>query len=49
MEENYTPTEPEESGYTPRPKWQVWLAWIGLIFFVLTLIAYYLNLFRGGI
>ena len=39
----------EEKKYVPRPKWQVVAAWIGLIIFVLTLIAYYLNVFRGGI
>ena len=49
MEENYTPMEPEQEGYKPRPKWQVWAARIGLIVFILALIAYYLNVFRGGI
>ena len=38
----------EESGYQPRPKWQVWLARIGLIVFIAFLIMYYINVFRGG-
>ena len=42
------PAEPER-GYVPRPKWQVWAARVGLVVFILTLIAYYLNVFRGGI
>ena len=49
MEEERIPVEPEEEGYTPRPKWQVWAARIGLVVFILTLIAYYLNVFRGGL
>ena len=40
---------PEEEGYVPRPRWQVWSARIALVVFILILIAYYLNLFRGGI
>ena len=40
---------PLEEKYVPRPTWQVWAARIGLILFILTLIAYYLNVFRGGL
>ena len=40
---------PEESGYTPRPMWQVWLARIGLVLFILLGIMYYINIARGGI
>ncbi len=39
---------PENEGYVPRPRWQVWLARIALVLFILLLIGYYLNLFRGG-
>ena len=39
----------EEEHYVPRPRWQVWAARIGLVLFILTLIAYYLNVFRGGL
>ena len=38
----------EEEKYVPRPAWQVWAARIGRVLFILTLIAYYLNVFRGG-
>ena len=34
--------------YIPRPAWQVWAARIGLVVFILGVIAYYLNVFRGG-
>ena len=33
-----------ETGYKPRPAWQVWLARI----FVIFLVMYYINVFRGG-
>ena len=38
---------PEET-YEPRPAWQTWLARVGLVVFILFLIMYYINLFRGG-
>ena len=37
-----------QEGYEERPRWQVWLARIGLVIFILFLIMYYSNLFRGG-
>ena len=43
--ENQTP---ETEGYTPRPAWQVWGARIVLVVFILLLIAYYSNIFTGG-
>lgn len=39
--------EIQESGYVPRPKWQVWGARIGLVVFILFLIMYYAIFFRG--
>lgn len=48
MEELEQTQQPERSGYVPRPRWQVWLARIGLVLFIITLIAYYLFFFRGG-
>lgn len=41
--------EEEETGYTPRPRWQVWAARIGLVLFLLVITMYYINLFRGGL
>ena len=37
-----------ESGFTSRPAWQVWAARIGLVVFVIFLVMYYINIFRGG-
>ena len=47
--EESTQPEQEQPGYVPRPRWQVWGARIALVVFILILIAYYLNLFRGGL
>ena len=41
--------ETKEPGYVPRPAWQVWGARIGLVIFVLFLVMYYINIFRGGV
>ena len=41
--------EKEETGYTPRPAWQVWAARIGLAVFLIFLAMYYINIFRGGV
>ena len=38
----------EETGYTPRPAWQVWTARIGLVLFLLVIAMYYINILRGG-
>ena len=38
----------QDTGYTPRPAWQVWAARIGLAVFVIFLVMYYINIFRGG-
>ena len=46
MEENRK-EEPRE-GYVPRPVWQVWLARIGLVLFILFVIYQYLAISRGG-
>ena len=36
-------------GYTPRPMWQVWLARVGLVLFILFLIYQYIAISRGGL
>ena len=41
--------EAKETGYAPRPAWQVWAARIGLVVFVIFLVMYYLNILRGGV
>ena len=37
----------EKESYKPRPQWQVWLARVGLVLFVITVILFYIHLFRG--
>ena len=41
--------EEQQPVYQARPKWQVWAARIALVIFILGLILYYLNVFRGGV
>ena len=43
-EQNYQEI-PQEEGYTPRPKWQVWGARVALVVFILGLVLYYCNIF----
>lgn len=38
-----------EEGYVPRPKWQVWLARLGIVIIVIFLVLYYLSIARGGL
>jgi len=38
----------EQKPYVPRPTWQVWLARIGLVIFLLFLVIYYFTMFSGG-
>ena len=40
---------PEQEGYVPRPKWQVWLARIGVVAMVALVILYYITIARGGL
>ena len=42
------PEDMEPEPYKPRPFWQVWGARIGLVLFILVVIAYYINIARGG-
>ena len=41
--------EKEETGYTPRPAWQVWAARIGLVLFIGIVIAQILQLAGIGL
>ena len=49
QQQNEIPQAEEESGYTPRPRWQVWAARVALVLFLFVLLMYYLNMFRGGL
>ena len=46
MDQEKENLEPQEE-YKPRPKWQVWLARVGLVVFILTVVLFYIHLFRG--
>ena len=56
MDENLKDTEttPEEtvaeqsSPYVPRPMWQVWLARVTLVIFIVMILLYYINMMRGA-
>lgn len=37
-----------ENRYVPRPRWQVWLARIGLVLFLIVLFCYYYTMFAKG-
>ena len=39
----------EESLYVPRPAWQVWLARIGLVLFLIVVFGQILRIARGGL
>lgn len=39
--------EQETPGYTPRPRYQVWGARIGLVLFLIVLLCFYFALFGG--
>ena len=49
MEQTDETLQPEEEGYVPRPKWQVWAARIGLVIFIGLVIAQIINLARGNL
>ena len=41
--------ETKESGYTPRPAWQVWAARLGLVAFIGYLVIFYLRAIGGNL
>ena len=50
LNEQLSPAEETEKPvYTPRPKWQVVAAWIGLLLFLLVVAGFYINVSRGGL
>ena len=49
--EQQSPEQPEvfqQKPYEPRPVWQVWLARIGLVAFLIFLAIYYFTMFSKG-
>ena len=41
--------EEEKPVYTPRPKWQVWAARLGLVIMIIAVILYYMHIATGGL
>jgi len=39
----------ETTGYTPRPAWQVWLARVALVLFIIIVAGQILRIARGGL
>ncbi len=39
----------EKTGYTPRPKWQIVAAWVGVAIMVVAVALYYYHIANGGI
>ena len=39
----------EHTGYMPRPAWQVWLARVALVLFVILVMGQILRMARGGL
>ena len=44
-EQTPDPTESEKDVYTPRPRWQIILAWVALAIFVTGVILYHYHFF----
>ncbi len=42
-------SEEENTGYVPRPMWQVWLARVALVLFIIIVIGQILRIARGGL
>jgi hypothetical protein len=36
------------TGYTPRPRWQVWLARVALVIMIISIALYYWHIASGG-
>ena len=46
--EQIVDTEPDAPAYTPRPKWQIVAAWIGVVVMVICVALYYWHIASGG-
>ena len=42
-------SQQEQPVYTPRPKWQVWAARLGLVIMIIAVILYYMHIATGGL
>jgi len=48
LEKQPQETAEKESGYVPRPVWQVWCARVALVIFIIIVIGQILRIARGG-
>ena len=48
MDKQNETSVPEQGGYVPRPRWQVWAARAGLVIFILIVIAQLLQIAGMG-
>ena len=49
MEQEKDICRQEQEGYVPRPAWQVWAARVGLVLFILIVIAQILQIAGAGL
>ena len=50
MENNHENQQPiPEEGYVPRPVWQIWAARVGLVLFIIIVIAQIMGIAAGGL
>ena len=49
MENEREMQQPEQEGYVPRPKWQVWGARAAVVIFIFLVIVQILGIARGGL
>ena len=49
MENEREMQQPEQEGYVPRPRWQVWGARIAVVIFVILVFLQILGIARGGL
>ena len=49
QEKQFREAEEETTGYIPRPAWQVWLARVALVLFIIIVIGQILRIARGGL
>ena len=49
MEKQPQEAAEETPGYVPRPAWQVWLARVALVLFLLIIVGQILRIARGGL
>lgn len=49
MEREELPQEEPKQSYQPRPAWQIWAAWAGVVFMVAAFLMYCYQIATGGL